>query len=51
MAKFFIIDNKRGTGLFIKIKQKICVNHNMIVSFCASRMILQLEGENISLDL
>jgi hypothetical protein len=41
--KFFIVDNKRGTGLFVKIKNKIAVDHDMIVSFCASHMILQTE--------
>jgi len=46
-GKFYLVDNKRGTGLFIKIRKKICVDHDMIVSFCASHMILQLEGENL----
>ena len=45
-GKYFLVDNKRGTGLFIKIKNKICVDHDMIVSFCASHMILQLDGES-----
>lgn len=44
-GKFFIVDNKRGTGLFVKIKQKVVVDHDMIVSFCASHMILQEEPE------
>lgn len=44
--KFYIVDNKRGTGLFVKIKQKIMVTHDMIVSFCASHMILQVEPES-----
>ena len=26
-GKYFLVDNKRGTGLFIKIKNKICVDH------------------------
>lgn len=43
--KFFVVDNKRGTGLFVKIKQSVVVDHDMIVSFCASHMILQVESE------
>lgn len=46
-GRFFLVDNKRGTGLFIKIRQRILVDHDMIVSFCASHMILQLEGDSI----
>jgi hypothetical protein len=42
-GNFYIVDNKKGTGLFIKIKDKIIVDHDMIVSFCASHMILQLD--------
>ena len=43
--KFYVVDNKRGTGLFVKIKQSVVVDHDMIVSFCASHMILQVESE------
>ena len=43
--KFFVVDNKRGTGLFVKVKQNVVVDHDMIVSFCASHMILQVEPE------
>ena len=44
--KFYVADNKRGTGLFVKIKQSVIVDHDMIVSFCASHMILQIESES-----
>jgi hypothetical protein len=44
-GKFHVVDNKRGTGLFVKIKQSVVVDHDMIVSFCASHMILQVESE------
>jgi hypothetical protein len=43
--KFYVIDNKKGTGLFVKIKDEVMVDHDMIVSFCASHMILQVENE------
>lgn len=43
--KFYVVDNKRGTGLFVKIKTKIAVSQDMIVSFCASHMILQIEND------
>jgi hypothetical protein len=44
-TKYTIVDNKRGTGLFIKIKQKNVIKQDMIVSFCASHMILQVEND------
>jgi len=44
-GKFFIVDNKKGTGLFVKIKQGVVIDHDMIISFCASHMILQVEPE------
>ena len=47
-GKFFIVDNKKGTGLFVKIKNFVVVDHDMIVSFCASHMILQVESEGKS---
>ncbi len=43
--KFYVVDNKKGTGLFVKIKQSVMVDHDMIISFCASHMILQVEPE------
>ncbi len=43
--KFYVVDNKKGTGLFVKIKQSVVVDHDMIISFCASHMILQVEPE------
>jgi len=43
---YSVVDNKRGSGLFLKIKQKI-IDHDMIVSFCATHMIIQLESEGI----
>ena len=44
--KFSAIDNISGTGLFVKIEDNIIINHDMIVSFCADHMYLQVvEGE------
>ena len=43
--KFYVVDNKKGTGLFVKVKQSVVVDHDMIISFCASHMILQVEPE------
>lgn len=40
--KFSAIDNIAGTGLFVKIEDNIIINHDMIVSFCADHMYLQV---------
>jgi len=44
-SKFFVVDNKKGTGLFVKINNKITIDHDMIVSFCATHMLLQVQKE------
>lgn len=43
--KFFVTDNRRGTGLFVKIKKNITIVQDIIASFCAVHMILQVENE------
>ena len=40
--KFSAIDNVAGTGLFVKIEDCLVINHDMIVSFCADHMYLQV---------
>ncbi len=45
--KYYIVENKGGTGLFVKIKNKTIIDHDMIISFCASHMVLQVESESM----
>ena len=40
--KYYILENKRGTGTFVKIKNKLVVNRDMIISFCSCHMVLQV---------
>jgi hypothetical protein len=41
-CKFVAVDNISGTGLFVKVTDKLIINHDMIVSFCADHMYLQV---------
>jgi len=41
--KFYISDNRLGTGLFIKVKNKLMIKQDIIVSFCSTHMIIQLD--------
>jgi hypothetical protein len=41
-SKYYILENKKGTGTFLKIKQKLPVNRDMIISFCSCHMVLQV---------
>ena len=40
--KYYILENKLGTGTFVKIKNKLIVNRDMIISFCSCHMVLQV---------
>jgi hypothetical protein len=39
---FYIIDNKKGSGVFIKIKSKLIIESDSIFSFCSTHMIVQI---------
>ena len=41
-SKYYILENRQGTGTFIKIKNKLAVNRDMIISFCSCHMVLQV---------
>ena len=41
--KYYISDNRLGTGLFIKVKNKLAIKQDIIVSFCSTHMIIQLD--------
>jgi hypothetical protein len=44
-GKYTIVDNKKGTGLFIKVIQKVAIKQDVIISFCSSHMILQVDND------
>jgi len=44
-SKYYILENKKGTGTFLKIKQKLPVNRDMIISFCSCHMVLQVSPD------
>lgn len=51
-SKFNVLDNLSGTGLFVKIENSLIINHDMIVSFCADHMYLQVtKNSNNSKDI
>jgi hypothetical protein len=44
--KFYVVDNKKGTGVFAKINKKLLLNKEVIISFCSSHMILQVMNDS-----
>jgi hypothetical protein len=46
-GRYYVVDNKKGTGIFVKIKNKIAVTRDMIISFCACHMVLQVTNEGM----
>lgn len=48
-SKYYILENKQGTGTFVKIKTKLAVNRDMIISFCSCHMVLQVSPDGIYL--
>lgn len=46
--KFYVLDNKKGTGLFVRVKEKLTIDRDMIISFCSSHMIVQVESDKNS---
>jgi hypothetical protein len=42
---FYVTDNRKGSGLFVKIKKSVRIVQDIIASFCAVHMILQVENE------
>jgi hypothetical protein len=46
-SKYYILDNKRGSGTFLKIRNRLVVNKDMIISFCSCHMVLQVFNDGI----
>lgn len=44
--KFYVLDNKKGTGVFAKINKKFLLNREVIISLCSSHMILQVTNDS-----
>jgi hypothetical protein len=41
-SKYYILEHKKGSGTFLKIRNKLVVNRDMIISFCSCHMVLQI---------
>jgi hypothetical protein len=44
-GKFYVIDNKKGTGIFARINKKFHIDRDVIISFCSCHMILQVTAD------
>ena len=42
--KFLVCDDKKGTGLFVKITKRFVISREVVISFCSCHMILQLQN-------
>lgn len=41
-SKYYILEHKKGTGTFLKIRNRLVVSRDMIISFCSCHMVLQI---------